>query len=289
MINSSNNISAMHAIKFDQNPLYAPHIELLKRTLLNDFGLENGLRISYLLYCMDTSQPYNLDQVINIHNYQADKIQALFDDPDSQHNYRERIFGFPYTMIGRARLDSLQMMVETVLRENITGDFLEAGVWRGGASIFMRAMLDLCCDAKRKVYVADSFKGLPPPELSQDKDLNFHLDPTLSVSLEVVKSHFERFGLLDDRVEFMPGWFEDTLKASEPRQLSILRADGDLYKSTMDILDNLYHRVTPGGFVVIDDFGAIPACRQAVEDFRLAHRIDNTIHTIDWTGAYWRA
>jgi len=150
-------------------------------------------------------------------------------------------------------------------------------------------MLELWDDSKRNVYVADSFQGLPPPKLEQDEDLNFHLDPTLSVSLDVVKSHFDRFGLLDDRVKFMPGWFEDTLNAPEPSQLAILRADGDLYKSTMDILDNLYHRVAPGGFVIIDDFGAIPACRQAVEDFRVAHQINNPIETIDWTGAYWRA
>lgn len=278
----------MKTIKIDQHPIYANYIELLKGALLNEFGYENGLRISYLLYCMDTSQPYDLDHVINIQNYQPEKIQALRDDPDSQHNYRERMFGFPYSMIGKARLDSLQMMVETVLRERIPGDFLEAGVWRGGASIFMRAMLELWGDSKRNVYVADSFKGLPPPKLDQDENLNFHLDPTLSVSLDVVKSHFERFGQLNDRVKFMPGWFEDTLSADEPSQLAILRADGDLYKSTMDILDNLYHRVASGGFVIIDDFGAIASCRQAVEDFRVAHQINNPIETIDWTGAYWR-
>ena len=215
----------MKTIKIDQHPIYANYIELLKGVLLNEFGYENGLRISYLLYCMDTSQPYDLDDVINIQNYQPEKIQALRDDPDSQHNYRERMFGFPYSMIGKARLDSLQMMVETVLRERIPGDFLEAGVWRGGASIFMRAMLELWGDSKRNVYVADSFKGLPPPKLDQDENLNFHLDPTLSVSLDVVKSHFERFGQLNDRVKFMPGWFEDTLSADEPSQLAILRAE----------------------------------------------------------------
>lgn len=279
----------MSAPEILQNPLYPPHVELLKRVLLNDFGSENGLRISYLLYCADTSQAYDLDQVINPWRHQADKIQALRDDPDGKDNYRERIFGFPYTMIGRARLDSLQSMVETVVAEGVPGDFLEAGVWRGGASIFMRALLDLLGDKTRTVYVADSFQGLPPPQLSQDENLNFHLDATLAVDLEVVKSHFARFGLLDERTKFLRGWFEDTLAAPDPKQLAILRADGDLYKSTIDILDNLYHRVAPGGFVIIDDYGAIPACRLAVEDFRRAHGIDNPISTIDWTGAYWRA
>lgn len=271
-----------------QNLIYEPYVDLIKRVLLNDFGNENGLRISYLLYCMDTSQPYELDRVINIHRYQADMINALKEDPNGQHNYRERIFGFPYTMIGRARLDSLQKMIETVLQEEIPGDFLEAGVWRGGASIFMRVMLDLWSDTDRRVYVADSFQGLPQPELKQDESLNFHLDPTLSVGLDIVRENFSRFGVLDARVKFLRGWFEDTLTGPEPRQLAILRADGDLYKSTIDILDNLYQRVVPGGFVIIDDYGAISACREAVEDFRRAHGIDNPIKTIDWTGVYWR-
>jgi hypothetical protein len=271
-----------------KNLFYARHVDLLKRVLLNDFGNENGLRISYLLYCMDTSQPYELDRVINIHRYQAEMIDAMSKDPNGQHNYRERIFGFPYTMIGRARLDSLQMMIETVLQEEIAGDFLEAGVWRGGASIFMSAMLDLWDDTDRRVYVADSFQGLPQPVLEQDESLNFYLDPTLSVGLDIVKENFSRFGVLDERVNFLQGWFEDTLTGPEPRQLAILRADGDLYKSTIDILDNLYPRVVSGGFVIIDDYGAIAACREAVEDFRRAHGIHNSIKTIDWTGVYWR-
>lgn len=271
-----------------QNPLYTPYVDLLKRILLNDFGTENGLRISYLLYCMDTSQPYNLDEVINVHRSQAEKVEALRADPNCQHNYRERMFGFPYTMIGRARLDSLQVMVETVLRDNIPGDFLEAGVWRGGASIFMRALLNLWSDLERNIYVADSFQGLPPPEAAQDEGLDFHRDPTLSVGLDIVKENFSRFNLLDNRVKFLPGWFDETLITSTPKELAILRADGDLYKSTMDILDNLYHRVSTGGFVIIDDYGAIPACKQAVRDFRRAHGIKQSIQRIDWTGAYWR-
>jgi O-methyltransferase len=268
---------------------YNLYVDLLKRVLLNDFGAENGLRISYLLHCMDTSQPYNLDQVINIHRYEEDKISALSTDPNGEHNYRERMFGFPYTMIGKSRLDSLQNMIETVLDEDIPGDFIEAGVWRGGASIFMRAMLDIKHDTERNIYVADSFEGLPPPVMEQDRGLQFNLDPILSVGLDVVKSHFKRFGMLDDRVIFMKGWFEDTLTAVAPQRIAILRADGDLYKSTMDILHNLYGRVSPGGYIIMDDFGAITACRQAVDEFRSINNINNPIELIDWTGAYWRA
>lgn len=270
------------------NTIYELYTNLLKQVLSNEHHYENGLRISYLLRCMDTSQPYSLDHVINVGKHEKQAVRSLCDDPDGQHNYRERIFGFPYTMIGKARLDSLQKMVETTVSEGIEGDFLEAGAWRGGACILMRALLDLLGDSNKKVYVADSFQGLPRPILSEDKGLDFYLDPCLSVDINVVKENFRNFRLLDERVVFMPGWFEDTLRSPEPGKLALLRADGDLYKSTIDILENLYHRVVPGGFVVIDDYGAVAACRQAVEDFRTRRGIFNPIETIDWTGVFWR-
>jgi hypothetical protein len=272
----------------DHNDLPELYLTLLKRVLTNHFGSDNGLRISYLLHCMDTSQPYDLEHVINIPYHEPDRVIALADDPDCQDNYRERIFGFPYTMIGRSRLDSLQWMIETIHREKIPGDCLEAGVWRGGASIFMRAMLKLLGDNNRKVFVADSFEGLPPPVLSEDKGLNFHLDRTLAVSLETVQKNFSDFDLLDDQVIFVKGWFEDTLHSVDTEGLAILRADGDLYKSTIDILDSLYHKVSTGGFIIIDDYGAIEVCRKAVTEFRNTHGIKDPIERIDWTGAYWR-
>lgn len=152
----------------------------------------------------------------------------------------------------------------------------------------MRALLDLLGDRNKKVYIADSFQGLPRPILSEDKGLDFYRDPCLSVDINVVKENFRNFRLLDEQVVFMPGWFEHTLQSPEPRKLALLRADVDLYKSTIDIIENLYHRVVPGGFVVIDDYGAVAACRQAVEDFRTRRGIFNPIETIDWTGVFWR-
>ena len=272
----------------DNNNSRELYLVLLKQVLTNHFGSDNGLRISYLLRCMDTSQPYDLDHVINIPLYEPDHVMALANDLDCQDNYRERIFGFPYTMIGRSRLESLQWMIETIHREGIPGDWLEAGVWRVGASIFLRAMLKLLGDYNRKVFVADSFEGLPPPVLHEDKGLDFHLDRTLAVSLETVQKNFADFDLLDDQVIFVKGWFEDKLCSVDTECLAILRADGDLYKSTIDILDALYNKVSIGGFIIIDDYGAIEACRKAVTDFRHTHGINDTIERIDWTGAYWR-
>lgn len=264
------------------------YIELLKRSLSGQMGLEMGLRVSYLLYCMDTSRPYKLDHVINIDKYEPETIRKLLEDTDGQDNYRERIFGFPATMIGRARLDNLEHCIRQVVADNIPGDCMETGVWRGGATIFMRGMLDVLGNKDKKVWVADSFQGLPEPEMKQDDGLNFFLDPCLAVPQETVEENFRRYGLLDERVKFLKGWFSDTLPTAPVEQLSVLRLDGDLYKSTIDVLVTMYDKLADGGFIIIDDFGAIEACKQAVMDFREERGITDEITTVDWTGAYWR-
>ena len=194
------------------------------------------------------------------------------------------------TMIGMRRLDQLQSAVETVLAEGIEGDFIETGVWRGGACIFMRAALAAYGDEDRSVFVADSFAGLPEPDsraCPADRDSIFHRIPYLAVSREEVERNFAKYGLLDDRVIFLQGWFRDTLPTAPIGKLAILRLDGDMYGSTMDALENLYPKLSPGGFCIIDDFFLGP-CRLAVEEYRLAHGIDEEIRIIDSCSAYWR-
>lgn len=194
------------------------------------------------------------------------------------------------SMIGLHRLDNIELAIRTALAENIPGDILEAGVWRGGAAIFMRAALDVLGDHSRRVFVADSFEGLPPPDpkFAEDKDYDLSDACDLAVSVDHVKANFARYGWLDDRVVFLKGWFKDTLPKAPVNSLAVLRADGDLYESTMDILNALYHKVSPGGFVIIDDYGAWPPCKRAVDEFRATHTITDPIITVDWTGVYWR-
>jgi Glycosyltransferase WbsX/Macrocin-O-methyltransferase (TylF) len=195
------------------------------------------------------------------------------------------------TMIGMLRLDCLQQCVETVLRERVPGDFLEAGVWRGGATILMKGILAAYGVQDRRVWVADSFRGLPVPDevnFPQDVPIDQSIFEELAVSLEQVKANFARYDLLDDQVCFLEGWFKDTLPTAPVDALAVLRLDGDYYESTIQILEFMYHKVSPGGFVIVDDYGCIEACRQAVTDFRTANGIDDTIVPVDWTGVYWR-
>jgi O-methyltransferase len=198
--------------------------------------------------------------------------------------------GYAHTMIGLKRLDNIQYCIQTVIREGIAGDLMETGVWRGGACIFMRAALHAYAADDRKVYVADSFTGLPeagPMDSPHGNDDLQYINEYLSVSQTEVENNFRRFGLLDDQVVFLKGWFKESLPGSSIENLAVLRVDGDLYSSTMDVLTRLYPKLSARGFCIIDDY-ALSGCRKAVDDFRKENRINSLINAIDWTGIYWR-
>lgn len=194
------------------------------------------------------------------------------------------------TMIGLDRLENIQSCVESVLVDGVPGDLIETGVWRGGATIFMRGVLKAYGVSDRTVFVADSFAGLPPPEpgVEADDDDWFHRMDYLAVSSEQVRANFARYGLLDEQVRFVEGYFADTLPALRGHTWAVIRLDGDQYRSTMDALDSLYSGLSPGGYAIIDDYGAVDACREAVGEFRARHRIDAPLGWIDWSGVFWR-
>lgn len=194
------------------------------------------------------------------------------------------------TMIGMKRLDNLHHCIKTVVRDGIEGDLAETGVWRGGATIFMRGALAAYGDRARAVWVADSFRGLPKPDPKRypaDEGDELWTIEQLAIPLEEVKANFARYGLLDDRVRFLEGFFRDTLPTAPIEVLAVLRLDGDLYESTMEALQALYDRVSPGGFVIVDDY-SLETCKAAVDDFRARREIVTPLERIDWTGTLWR-
>jgi O-methyltransferase len=185
------------------------------------------------------------------------------------------------TMIGLRRLDDLQACVEAVVRDGVAGDLIEAGAWRGGASMLMRATLDSLGE-ERMVVVADSFQGFPAGAEENLAGFDF-----LAVAVEEVRASFGRLGL-DRGVEFLPGFFEETLGALAGRTWSLVRIDADTYAPTRAALDALYPGLVPGGYVALDDYGSFEGSRRAVEEFRAEHGIAEPIEEIDFTGARWR-
>ena len=195
------------------------------------------------------------------------------------------------TMVGVRRLTSLRDCVTQVVADGVPGDLLEAGTWRGGAAIFMRAVLEARGDTDRTVWVADSFQGVPAPDPATypaDRGDTHWTWAELAVPVEEVKANFAKYGLLDERVRFLEGWFKDTLPTAPVERLAVLRVDGDLYESTLDALEPLYPKVSAGGFVIVDDYGCVPACKLAVDEFRERHDITAPLEKIDWTGVLWR-
>jgi hypothetical protein len=243
------------------------YLDLLKRSLLGVTQEDNSLRV-----CEEGSRV-----VVRGVPY-AKKLRLTGRD------WPEKAL----TMIGQSRLDNLQWCIRQALEDQVPGDLIETGVWRGGAVIFMRGMLRVY-GSPRLVWAADSFRGFPTSMASLDPKgpSPAWMRNVLAVPLTEVKRNFRRYGLLDKQVRFLEGWFRNTLPKAAIKKLSVLRLDGDYYVSTMDALTHLYSRVSPGGFVIVDDYN-IPACKQAVHDFRNTQGIAEKIVGIDGLGVFWR-
>jgi hypothetical protein len=202
------------------------------------------------------------------------------------------------SMLPLARFDNLQFCITDIIQSGVRGDLVETGVWRGGATIFMRAMLKIYNVTDRVVWAADSFEGLPEPDADR-----FPLEAKafksaamtkyynhLAVGIEEVRRNFEAYGMLDDQVKFLKGWFKDTLPSAPIESIAVLRLDGDYYESTRDALSNLYDKVSIGGYLIIDDYGEDhwTYCRKAVDEFRLERQIADAMVRVDKPCAFWR-
>jgi O-methyltransferase len=191
------------------------------------------------------------------------------------------------TMVGLGRLDDLQSCVESVVRDGVPGDLIEAGAWRGGAAILMRAILDSLGERDRTVWVADSFEGFPSDEAGKSGDLDLSGYDFLVAPLDEVRDNFARFGC-ERGVRFVPGFFEETLPQLSDGRWALVRLDGDTYEATKTSLECLYPGLSTGGYVVVDDYRTFEGCREAVDEFRREHGITEPLEDVDFPSARWR-
>ena len=274
---------------FDCEALRRDYLDLLKKCLTASLYPESS---DSPVYPVPRSRSFYLVRALvrtlGIFDYRLLRVKRF--------NVEERERGvdwpsFGYSMIGLTGLSNLQECIETVLRDNVPGDLIETGAWRGGACIFMRAVLRVY-NSERRVWVADSFEGLPSATTEQDREFGRTIDlsghPYLAASLEEVQENFKRFGLLDGQVKFLKGWFKNTLPSAPIEKLAILRLDGDMYESTMDVLTNLYTKVSHGGFIIVDDYHTWKSCRRAIDEFRTRHEIKERLEEVDGSRVYWR-
>ena len=210
---------------------------------------------------------------------------------------RHYMMGEAVTMLPLCRLDNIRDCIAEALADGVAGDVVEAGVWRGGGSIFMRGCLEALGGGERRSFVADSFEGLPEPDPDNAKETAFYRGDLMqqgyrkmAAGYEEVRDNFEAYDLLSDRVCFLKGWFSETLASAPIASLALMRLDGDYYSSTMDGLTALYPKLSPGGFAIIDDYGedAWTDCRKAVDEYRSAHGVTAPMTAVDSKCVYWR-
>jgi O-methyltransferase len=196
----------------------------------------------------------------------------------------------PHTIVGDESLIDLARQVGTVLALDIPGDFVECGVFRGGASFLMADLLRQAGVRDRKVWLLDSFEGMPPAEeidgaaaraWESDTEGAWYFN-NVTASLEEVRQNAVGLGL-EPYARFVKGWFDQTLPAIRDRigSIAILRIDCDWYASVRCCLENLYDHVADGGFVVFDDYYSFDGCAIAVHEFlgerKLSHRLESVM------------
>ena len=262
------------------------YLELLKRVLAR-YGMTNGYApleeppSAFKKWAYSTFNRAMVGRNKQLVQYHAGTLEETEEGSESALRVGE-------TMIGLKRLDNIQFCVTDVIRRNVPGDLIECGAWRGGACIFMRAVLAAHGVKDRKVWVADSFEGLPRPKEDQFPEAHIWNGGEMAVSLEEAQNNFRKYGLLDDQVKFLKGFFIDTLPKAPIQQLAVLRVDGDLYESVTQTLDYMYPKVSVGGYIILDDYYRLPPAKKAEDDYRKAHGITTPLMPIDGTGAFWR-
>lgn len=190
----------------------------------------------------------------------------------------------PQTLLTKGQLDLIEDLLTDLAEREVPGDCIEAGVWRGGAVILMRVILDTLGLADRQVVAADSFAGIPPSTRFQHDPVDLWPDRWIA-SLDEVKSNVAAMGLQDGRIEFLEGLFTETLPSLAGRQFSFIRLDSDSHDSVTDSLVALYPLLVPGGVIVIDDWHLI-GCRLAVDSYRTNNGILDPINVRAGNG-YW--
>jgi O-methyltransferase len=203
----------------------------------------------------------------------------------------------PFTMTSPERLYALVKAIEYISNNNIGGDIVECGVWKGGSMMAIAHTLLRMNDINRNLYLFDTFEGMTPPS---QEDLSFTNDNALQLlqdsnkedqtsiwcyaSLEEVMTNLHSTGYASDKIYFIKGEVEKTIPEKSPDQIAVLRLDTDWYESTRHELENLFPRLVPGGVIIIDDYGYWKGCRKATDEYIFNNKIQILLNRIDFTG-----
>ncbi len=202
----------------------------------------------------------------------------------------------PFTLTSPERLVSLVRAVKHIEQNNIKGDIVECGVWKGGSIMAVLKTLSNQKSFHRHVYLYDTFEGMSEPtdvdksvrgesatNAYSNKDETWNRIECFS-NLAEVKSNIKTIDYPDDKISFIKGKVEDTIpNVAIPEQISILRLDTDWYESTLHEMEHLYPKLVKGGIIIIDDYGHWEGCRKAVNEYIEKNHINLFLNRIDYT------
>jgi O-methyltransferase len=204
----------------------------------------------------------------------------------------------PYTMTSIERMYALYSSTDYVLKNNIEGDFVECGVWRGGSAMLLAMMLNNRNITNRKIHLFDTFEGMTAPSsfdfsfsgenatelLSKNTDESGKPAWCLA-DINDVKNNMQKTGFPSDNLVYVKGKVEDTLPLNKPTApIALLRLDTDWYESTKHELNVLYPILTHNGILIIDDYGHWEGCRKAVDEYISENKVSILLNRIDYTG-----
>jgi cephalosporin hydroxylase/SAM-dependent methyltransferase len=260
------------------------YLDLVKAAVLDEHYLENEVRIQHLMACVAGAKSLSRRGLRDPGRYFTDELRLLTQSRRAGELPNPSANGSPdnvlaLTQVGRTRLDHLERCMDTVRDGNVEGDVVDCGTGRGGTAIFLAAYLAAYELFGRRLWVADRFGGGAAPDEEGPE--------WFAPDLNVVRDGFERFNVLDERVNFLQGEPSTTLAEAPVDGIALLRIDRQEPDEVSAILRAAYDKVAPGGFVVIDDYGS-DACAETVEAFRSERGIEAKLERIDWSAAYWR-
>jgi O-methyltransferase len=239
---------------------------------------------------------FTLGKIINLRKAFADSVSLLIREPtcESLEFTKLMVKVKPqYTMVTNKNLIALYKLVQRVNELGLPGDIVECGVWNGGSAAVMgwanNKETHNCMN--RMIWLFDSFQGLPrPTEKDGKSERENYFKGWCKGDVNKVRRIFARLGVPVDLVKIVPGWFEHTLKTAPVDRIAILHIDADWYESVKLVLDVFYDKVVPGGFVILNDYGAWPGCNQAINDYFVEHGLCHIKMTIvePSTGAYFQ-
>lgn len=204
----------------------------------------------------------------------------------------------PYTMTSPERIAALVEAVRYVVANDIPGDFVECGVWRGGSSMAAALALKELGDESRELFLYDTYEGMSAPT---DEDVDVAGQPAAKKfsarqltddssewcrsPIDDVHRNLESTGYPLDKVHFVKGKVQDTIPGKMPSGgVAILRLDTDWYESTRHELQHLYPRLVNNGVLILDDYGYWQGARKAVDEYFAAHAIRPLMGRVDFAG-----